>query len=288
MERRRVVIGVDFSAASTAAAKWATRYFAPGADVILLHVVDEHLGPPLDAGPAMQRCCELRAEIGGTTAIEIVHGSSATAIARVAAERSAGLIVVGKHGAGPGHKQLGSIAEHLILGSPVPLLLATGMGEGEPRNILAAVHDDTSRERVVQWARTLSVEFDAACVALRIAGDTVQTHLLSMASLAARGGGVASHELDGADDDYAPWIAELTSTTPALEEHSPLHAASTAKHVVEGAERLHSDLIVVGSSGFAAAAASAEMSVACSIARQAACPVLVAKAAAGPPWGAVA
>jgi nucleotide-binding universal stress UspA family protein len=287
MEHKRMVIGVDFSEASAAAARWAVQQFARDADAILVHVIDDRLPEPLDADTATKRGVALQAELGGAPSVEIVPGDTAVALGTLAAERGAGLIVVGKHGAGGGHKALGSIAEHLILYSPVPLLLATGMGEHEPRNILAALHDDLSRQRVLQWARSLSVEFDAACVALCIADDIVRTHLLSMASLAARGGGVASRELDGDEDDCAPWLAELTDMQPLLEGHTPAHAATTARHVVENAERLHSDLIVVGSSGFAAATASPELSVACSIARQAACPVLVAKSEARAPWGGV-
>lgn len=284
MARRRVVVAVDFSEASQAAAAWATRNFALDTDLVLLHVIDERVAGALDARAAMSQCCAVLSTIGATAAIEIVHGESASAIANFAAQRNAHLIVIGKHGAGGGHKQLGSIAEHLILGSPVPVLLATGMSELPPHNILAALHEDASRPRVVQWARALGTEFDAACVALSIAGNDVRTHLLSMASLAARGGGVASHELHTDGDDAAPWIAELTETH-LPEEHSPEHADSTAEHVVAGARRLHSDFIIVGSSGFATATADPGVSVACCIARQAPCPVLVAKAEADPPWG---
>jgi nucleotide-binding universal stress UspA family protein len=98
---------------------------------------------------------------------------------------------------------------------------------------------------------------------------------------------VASHDLPTDADNADLWMAELTETH-LPEEHSPGHAAATAEHVVAGARRLHSDFIIVGSSGFATATADPGVSVACSIARQAPCPVLVAKAEANPLWGAVA
>lgn len=286
MHFARVAIGVDFSEASAEAARWTIRSFAPGASVLLIHIQ-----PPPERGDAlpapvspagsrepMQECLELRARLEvPEAAIHIGHGEIATLVGAAAAEAGSDLIALGKHGAGVRLKALGSVAERLILHSPLPLLLATGMGEGPPRNILAAVHDDATRLLVLQWAHTLSCEFDAACVALSIAGGRVRTHLLSMASLAARGGGVASHELSDGVEESAPWVSELTEES-ASEGAVELGAGDTAGQIVEAAGRLHSDLIVVGSSGLAAAVADPEMSVACGVARQAPCPVLVVKA----------
>jgi hypothetical protein len=35
----RIVVGVDFSAPSVAAANWVARHFAPGAEVVLVHAL---------------------------------------------------------------------------------------------------------------------------------------------------------------------------------------------------------------------------------------------------------
>jgi len=43
---RRVVIGVDFSDASLAAARWAAMHLAPDAEVVLAHVLPEPVAPP--------------------------------------------------------------------------------------------------------------------------------------------------------------------------------------------------------------------------------------------------
>jgi nucleotide-binding universal stress UspA family protein len=278
---RRAVIGIDFSDDSRAAAAWTMRHFAPGADVVLVHVSDSsRSAEPGDAiaGDPESRLRRLRDELNvPRAATETASGDIAVELARIAREREADLIAVGKLGVGRSSRLLGSTAETLVLNSLIPVLLAAGVHDRQPASILAAMHDDQSRQRVLQWARALSEHFDAACVALAIVNGEVRTHLISMAALAARGGGVASHELDGACLEAAPWVAELTAMPDSTDPHTPASTVDTAQHVVTAAKQLHSDLVVAGSSGFAAAVADPVVSVACEIARESPCPVLVVK-----------
>jgi nucleotide-binding universal stress UspA family protein len=285
----RAVIGIDFSDDSRAAATWTIRHFAPGAAVVLVHVSDgSRSAVPGDAmvDDLASRLRRLREELKvPDAAVELATGDIAIELARIARERGADLIAVGKLGAGGSSRLLGSTAETLVLHSPIPVLLAAGVHDRQPVSILASLHDDQSRQRVLQWARALSEHFDAACVALSIVNGEVRTHLISMAALAARGGGVASHELDGPCAEAAPWIAELTETPDPADPHTPVDTVGIAQHVVTAAKQLHSDLMVAGSSGFAAAVADPAVSVACEIAREAPCPVLVVKSESPEPQG---
>jgi len=47
MTLERLVIGIDFSTHSVEAARWATNQFAPGAEVVLVHVIPIPERPPI-------------------------------------------------------------------------------------------------------------------------------------------------------------------------------------------------------------------------------------------------
>ena len=55
MKIERVVVGIDFSPASVDAARWVSRYFAPGAELVLAHVISIPEAPPLGRGKVARR-----------------------------------------------------------------------------------------------------------------------------------------------------------------------------------------------------------------------------------------
>jgi nucleotide-binding universal stress UspA family protein len=68
---------------------------------------------------------ELVREIGGGVELRVVHGQRAEALARVAAEEGADVIVVGSRPAGLGSGKLRStLARELEAATPVPVLVA--------------------------------------------------------------------------------------------------------------------------------------------------------------------
>lgn len=289
MQFQKVVVGVDFSDASCACARWTVHHFARGARITLVHVLSgapAASGTPAEAAHelAEHRCSELRSGLlAEDVEIEIVDGPIPDGIARVAQRKDADLIAIGKHGAGEGAARgVGSVAEQLILHPMVPVLLGTGIREGPPRSILAAIGDDPSKVEVVRWARWLSERFEAACVALSVVGSELRTHLISMAGLAARGGGVSGLEFQERDTEIADgWIAELSSMGSLPETSLGMaERGHTVDEVVAAAERLHSDLIVLGSRQVAGGVAP-DVSVACGVARRSACPVFIVKPEAG-------
>ena len=128
MNAKRIVVGVNGSAASNAALEWAVRQAAPlGAEIIAVHVMKPAGGPPPGGGVADVRLREfdylgdaMRARVkrelfaplmasGIEHRILIVEGHPATGILHVADAEDAGLIVVGNG--------LHSTMEDLFLGS---------------------------------------------------------------------------------------------------------------------------------------------------------------------------
>lgn len=100
---KRVLLATDFSAQAQAAEAAAAR-LAPHAGIIdLLHVVgpDEaarYARWPVMARAALDNIAHEIAAAGGKAEVHLAEGKPSEVIARLAAERDADLIVVGKHG----------------------------------------------------------------------------------------------------------------------------------------------------------------------------------------------
>src|SRR5690606_23931576 len=140
MKLERVVIGMDFSEPSIAAARWAALHFAPDAELVLVHSIEIQrpprflraaLPPPAELEEttrqgAEQRLREVGLSLGAPRIWPVVReGRPADQIAAVAEERGADLIIVGEHGRSGGIRGLvGSTAEQLARSAPAPVLLA--------------------------------------------------------------------------------------------------------------------------------------------------------------------
>ncbi len=141
----KILVATDFGAPADAALACA-RMFAErfGATLHLLHVAEDPLG--LAAGPdgfaldveamrdealkdAERHLAPRCATTGAVTMTsEVVFGSPAEVIPRVAEERGADLVVVGTHGRGLFSRLvLGSVAEHVVRHSPCPVLTVRGV-----------------------------------------------------------------------------------------------------------------------------------------------------------------
>ena len=138
----RILVPTDFSPTSARALDVARAAF-PSASRLLLHVVDARavavpdlttggmtpVSPPADVQREegqmdKGRLAEL---LEGNEEGELVSGDPLRAILRVAADWRADLIVTGTHGReGLSHFFLGSLAEHLVRESPLPVLTVRG------------------------------------------------------------------------------------------------------------------------------------------------------------------
>jgi len=141
---RTVLVSTDFSDYGDAAIEHAARLAKDyGARLVIVHVLDAHLTPnPLYAHyypiptPEQVRQAEakaqealrarLPAEFQDSDRAETVvtHGAPAPEILRIAAERTASLIVIATHGrTGLLRLALGSVAERVIREAPCPVLV---------------------------------------------------------------------------------------------------------------------------------------------------------------------
>lgn len=122
---RQIVIAVDFSPTSFAAARLALRLAAPRAEALMVHVAarpgeivwgSAAAGFRGDADIALAQWCErLRREFDGTLSPMVLHGDPATELIAVATERHADLVAVGAHGHGPAtRRDIGSVTARLV------------------------------------------------------------------------------------------------------------------------------------------------------------------------------
>lgn len=136
MQLRRIVVGVDGSAASGKALEWAVALAAgSGAEVIAVHAVGllAHLGPDRLV-PAASHREELEEALASWTAplrqegrphrVLAADGEACIVILDVATKEGAEMIVVGSRGMGHAHAPLlGSTASHVVQMADRPVLV---------------------------------------------------------------------------------------------------------------------------------------------------------------------
>jgi nucleotide-binding universal stress UspA family protein len=195
MQLNRVLVGIDFSAPSLAAARWAAECFAPRAELVLIHVIPEPRTPPYLARlrpgtpPDLAAAERSSALLGGLMALATsIGGARATAdlrtgepaeqLSRAAKELGANVIVTGRAGqraASGAGRQLGTTADRLVRGASVPVLVTARNPEEAPRNVFAAIVDGEISESVLAWGVDLARKLDARLTTLHVVdrGDHV-------------------------------------------------------------------------------------------------------------------
>jgi len=297
MKLERVVIGTDFSESSVAAARWTARRFAPGAEIVLVHVVTVPEPPTFLRGrfpPPGTLIDTARAgadarlrQLGGTLGAERVWletrvGRPGQQLSEVADVYGADVIVAGRHGERPGlWSRLGSTAEMLVRTARVPVLLATGLRDAKLRHVLAALDDSPAAPAVAAWAHFIAAREQARVTALHVVSAAV---LESVLALAAGSGGYDDGDAErreGIRQDADRWVQGIAGAgVPADRVRSEVTFGEAGQEILAAAERHDSDLIVTGSHGGGAVRRLVVGSVAAEILRGATCPVLVVKAAA--------
>lgn len=292
MQLHRVVIGLDFSPPSIAAAEWAAHHFARGAELVLVHAIflpepprflrgrfppAEQLVDTLRVG-ADKRLREISLSLGERRIwLETRIGRPAEQIAQVASEYQADLVVVGAHGERPGiWDRLGSTAEQLLGYARVPVLLPAGLPRAAPKRILVPVEEADVTPRVVEWAHHMAVRFSAEVTVLHVVNAALLgpvTHTSAFTSPvmfdAPRLEAVVREDADR-------WLAGLVAADLAGDRvDSEVTFGSPAREILDAAKRLESDLIVMGSRGAGAFRRTVLGSVSSEVLRAPPCPVLV-------------
>ena len=250
MQLNRVVIAVDFSAASLAAARWVALQLAPRAKLALVHVFSEpaapsfvraHL-PPLDVAAA-ERTRALYGALRGfagvvgsdRTTIELLTGSPADALATFAREFDADLICLGRRRRRRGAARFGdTTAQRLLARTRIPVLVVPAARPTLPARILAAIDDQPGCSADLRAACGIARSYEAALEVLHV----LAPELAGLVSRELVQSGTAAPEAHtdagrSAEDLYLAAEARLESLT-----HDWI--ASRVRQVNEGTRRVTS------------------------------------------------
>lgn len=259
MPLSRLLVAVDFSPASIAAARWATATLAPKAEVVLAHVVDLPTPPGFlrslfaaidqvqtSAVPdAEARLAALRTTLNLPNAtLDVRTGRAFKAVSAACAEHRAGLLVIGPHGDRTGlGRLLGSTAERAIRESTIPVLVTAGGEYGRPKRIVVAVDDSPGGRHALRWAADLARTLEAELIAVNV----VDALLASAVGLGAsdREREQALTELRHASER---WLQEATMGLglPAGPLRLVVRSGHPADEVVNTAREVQADVLVIG------------------------------------------
>lgn len=259
MPLSRLLVAVDFSPASLAAAKWAASTVAPGADIVLAHVVDVPTPPSFlrslfgsvgeveaSAIPgAQQRLEELRASLGWADAkLDVRTGKAFKALRDACDEHKSELMVIGPHGDRSGlGRLLGSTAERAVRESSCAVLIAAGGEHGKPKRILVAVDDSPAGQKALTWAARLAKDQNAELIAVNVVDSM-------LAGAVRMGGATAEREKAIAQlrAESDRWLHEATAgiELPTGKLRLVVRVGHPADEVVNAGREAGADVLVVG------------------------------------------
>jgi nucleotide-binding universal stress UspA family protein len=291
---------VDFSDTATAAARYAVEHFAPGAELVLLHVIDpparprfaRDVLPPEDALEAMarefaaKRSMELASSLPSSirSRVEVRVGKPDEVITSTAGEVNASIVVIGPHGDRPRPwRFLGTTADRVVRTSPFPVLVATAPTAHPPRRILVPVDDDSAAARVLEWTRDLAGQFDADVILLHVWSNAVYSHVASMSYAEKQTEADARREIESELRGAAQhWLNEVARTGLARERVTSTVAWGRAADVVlETAGSSGAELIVLGRNGSGLVSGALLGRTTATVLHGARCPVLVVTTGSG-------
>jgi len=259
MSTQRILVALDGSrlaeAVLPAACSLAQRL---PARLLLLHVIEREPPPSVHGEPHLtmedeaQLYLDAHAERLRSQQVEVavhVHqrqvADVAAAIDRHAHEFDAGLIAMCAHGrTNPRHRLMGSIAERILRGGSIPILLRTvrrpDSGEFRLRHLLVPIDFGHDVDAALDATRLLAAPYQATVTLLSVPepGSPATRRLLPSASALA-------HELDREDlhrqlgDLAAKLRADLPDVRTLVLDQKPADA------ILETATSLPADLIVL-------------------------------------------
>jgi nucleotide-binding universal stress UspA family protein len=301
---KRILVPVDFSLHSNQALEYA-RSFARqfNARIILIHVVEAF---PIDYlvglksskavnEPLLQqsrdRLRQLARQFAGAGRIApesvVNFGKPFHEIARVAKEREADLIILATHGhTGFKHIQLGSTSERVVRHAPCPVLVVRAetkakrdqavSGKSKPltspfkaQNILVPIDFSPRSGKALQYALAIARRFNARIVLLHVAHAD---YLVASSDYSVLDYPELMDEVRRAGEqqlaDIARSIRKKCPVTTAVETGHP------GNLIVETADKLGSDLIIIATHGRTGFKRAFLGSTAEFVVRHAHCPVL--------------
>ncbi|HJP59087.1 MAG TPA: universal stress protein [Gemmatimonadaceae bacterium] len=247
MRFRKIVVGIDFSEASLAAARWVADHLAPDAELLLVHVVSlprppiylhDQIGATIDQrstlAPRLYAALSAFAELLGPDRIRvgIRTGVAWSSLARVANEVRADLICVGRGNKRKGSSRFGGTTpQRLLAVAGVPVMVIPQGVATKPDRIIAGLSGRPGGEDVLPVAEKLALAWQASLEAIHVIEADVRRALLTSPKVVpasrlfpstrlADGRTIGIDALDEVDLRERA-IAWLTSTFPAVSSTVP-------------------------------------------------------------------
>jgi nucleotide-binding universal stress UspA family protein len=292
MKGERVVVGIDFSPSSVEAANWVSRYFAPGAELVLVHVISIPEPPPIVQSKyarrdllidtlregAEKRLRELSLSLSADRVwLELREGEPVECLTTVADDFSAELVAAGAHGERGGLLEgLGSTADHLVRASTRPVLLVTHPRLTTPRHVLVPMDKAEHAPGALSWASAISQRFGARVTAMHVVtGGVASGALAALAVVSGTPPVDVSTPLAMAEESDRRLEGAVAAGVPREQASSEVVLGEPIGEILAAARRLDTDLIVMGRPGKGNLRRAVSGSVVEGVLRSAPCPVLV-------------
>lgn len=231
MQLGTVVVGVDFSAASLAAAQWVGTHLAPRAEVVLVHVLPEPEAPAFlrprlpamldvasDVVPALHGGLRGLADLIGShrTRIEILTGAPADGLAAAAADAGADLVCLGRTRSRRGGARFGAtVAQRLLARTATPVLVVPKARPAAPSRILAALDGGPTSVAVAEAAWRIAEGRGASTHALHVLGPELRGFV--------RAWRLTEEEEGGGDRDAPPLSVSRADDWPRIRDEAQLY-----------------------------------------------------------------
>lgn len=268
MQFRKVLVGVDFSASSLAAARWVVRHLAPDAEIVLLHVLREPEVPTWlrsstsalvalheEVAPSLRGGLRGLAELLDPTRVHAAIRSGPVPETLVAAAREfdVDLICVGQTRTRRGTARFGATtAQRVLARSELPLVVVSGTRCESIDRVLVAVHE-SSWAPVARSAWSIAQRAEARVDALHVLAADVTTCLRALHP--DDGGDTAEGDRDAASREEARatllthgWLDEVLDATGVGRSRAATHVriGEAGPEVVAVAHATSADLVVLG------------------------------------------
>ena len=173
----RVVMAVDFTPASLAAARWATAHLTRGADAFLAHVTPARLLPDCPSTEEASAAAGL-AGFGDTLAIamprvSILAGTPSSMLDSVVTNTKADLLVIGRR-KDSARRRVGepNVRERVARRTSASVLVVPEGAALAPSHVVAAIDDSSFAELVVRVAAAIARLHDLPLTLLHILPPT--------------------------------------------------------------------------------------------------------------------
>lgn len=247
MQFNKVVIAVDFSSASLAAARWVAMQLAPRAELALVHVFNEPVAPSFvrphlpslediaaELTPPLYGAMRGLADITGTdrTSIKLLTGTPADALATFGREFGADLICLGRRRRRRGAARFGdTTAQRLLAQTRIPVLVVPTARPTLPARVLVAVDDQPDLSTTLRAANGIAQSYEAALEVLHV----LAPELPKFISL---GLGESNAAVDHSDPGQREPVELYLSGKARLESLTHDWLASQVWQINEGARRV--------------------------------------------------